>query len=66
MLCSKNQYKIAKENVIMVGDTLTDVNFAKNGSIRMIGVAKSQTNRKILSAHTDTVLNDVSELLGII
>ena len=44
----------------MVGDTLTDMRFAKNAGIRAIGVAKNEKNRKILSTMTDTVVHDVS------
>lgn len=60
------EFNIKKDDVIMVGDTLTDVNFAKNGGIRMIAVAKSQSNKELLLAHTDIVLNNVSELINII
>ena len=60
------EFNIKKNDVIMVGDTLTDVNFAKNGGVKMVAVAKSQSNKELLLAHTDIVLNNVSELINII
>ena len=59
-------FGIKKENVVVVGDTLTDVLFARNAGIRMVGVAKSHKNRQILSEATETVIRDVSELLELL
>ena len=59
--CEK--YGIAKNEVIMVGDTLNDVNFAKRGNVKIIGVAKSKNNRDILSKSADLVMNDISQIL---
>ena len=57
-LCKK--YGLSLDEIVMVGDTLTDMRFAKNAGIRAIGVAKNEKNRKILSTMTDTVVHDVS------
>ncbi len=57
---------ISKSEIIMVGDTLTDANFAKNGGIKMIGVAKSETNKEILAPHTNVVVPDISYIYDIL
>lgn len=49
-----------KSEVVMVGDTLTDLNFAINGGIRSIGLAKTEENKAILLEKTDTVIPDIS------
>lgn len=58
--CGK--YGINKQNAVMVGDTLTDVEFARNGGIRMIGVAKGENNKAILGEFADTVVTDISKI----
>jgi len=57
-ICKK--YKIGKDEIVMVGDTFTDVNFAKNGEIPVICVAKSEVNRRILSRETSIIVPDIS------
>lgn len=57
---------ISKTEVIMVGDTLTDTRFAKNGGIRVIGVAKSDRNKRILEREADVVIPDISHLLDVL
>ena len=63
-ICEK--FGLKKENVIMVGDTLTDVNFAKNAGIKVIGVAKHEFNKKILENNADVVVDDLSYILNLI
>ena len=60
------KFGLNKEQVVMVGDSLTDVNFAKNGCIKFVGVAKGQLNTAFLSAYADTVLPDVSHLSSVL
>lgn len=57
---------IEKENLIMVGDTLTDMRFAQNGGVRAVGVAKTQGNKDVLMTMTDTVIYDVSHIFEVI
>ena len=57
---------LGREQVIMVGDTMTDVRFARNAGIRVIGVAKRPESRALLAEHADAVLCDVSGLLEIL
>lgn len=57
---------IKPENTVMVGDTLTDVSFAKNAGITSIAIAKNERNRGILEPYADIVLSDLSKLLNIL
>lgn len=59
--CQKKH--LLKSEVIMVGDTLTDVRFAKNGGIRVIGVAMNARNQHIMKTEADIVIPDISHLL---
>lgn len=56
--CEK--FNIDKNNAVMVGDTVTDVQLAKNAEIRMIGVAKGYRNKQVLQKATDIVVDDIS------
>lgn len=53
---------VNKERVLMVGDTLTDMNFAKNAGITAIGLAKSNRNKEMLAPFADIVLSRISDL----
>lgn len=55
-----------KTQVVMVGDTMTDVRFARNAGIQVVGVAKHPESRALLAEKTDAVLQDVSGLLEIL
>lgn len=59
-------YGFEKNEVVMVGDTLSDMNFAINGGIRSVGLAKNEENRSIISEKTDTVIPDISYLSKVI
>lgn len=59
-------YGFEKDEVVMVGDTLSDMNFAINGGIRSVGLAKSEENKAILKEKTDTVVPDISYLRTVI
>lgn len=56
---------VSRDRIWMVGDTMTDVLFAKNAGITMIGVGNAN-NRKKLEQDAWAVLQDVSYLPGII
>lgn len=64
MLC--REYGLDKSEIVMVGDTLTDLTFANNGGIRGIGLAADIENKAILFQKTDTVIPDVSHLNEVI
>lgn len=57
---------LSKSEVVMVGDTLTDTTFAKNGGIEAIGVAKCDANRKILAGQIDKVISDLSYIFEVL
>ncbi len=59
-------YGFEKSEVVMVGDTLTDMNFAINGGISAVGIAKSEENRVVLLEKTPTVIPDISHTLKVI
>lgn len=59
-------YGFERSEVVMVGDTLTDLNFAINGNIRSVGLAKTEENKAILMEKTDTVIPDISYLHEVI
>ena len=42
-------FGLEKQNVVMVGDTLTDMRFAKNAGIAAVGLARTEKNRVVLS-----------------
>ncbi len=62
--CAK--YGCTKEETVMVGDTLTDMRFAKNGGVRAVGIAKTEKNARVLLTATDTVVENPSRLLDVL
>ena len=60
-LCEK--YAMSKNELLMVGDTLADVAYAKNGGIEVFGLAKTDENSKILESNgADAVIGEISEI----
>lgn len=59
-LCEK--YGFAKEDMCMVGDSLVDMRFARNGGIKALGVGKSAKNREILSPLAAATAETIVEL----
>lgn len=57
---------VKKELVVMVGDTMTDIHFAKNAGIAVIGIAKTDRNRQILATHADAVIPDLSRIFEVL
>ena len=55
-----------KEHIVMVGDTVTDITFAKNAGIAVIGVAKTEQNKQILAKGADAVINDLSHIFELL
>lgn len=55
-----------KEDVVMVGDTMTDVDFAHGAGLHVVGVAKTAHNTEVLSHDADAVIHDLSELADIL
>ena len=59
-------YGLDNERVIMVGDTLTDVNFARNAGLFSVCLEKSEENRKILEKKADVVISQMSQLCDVL
>ena len=57
---------VSKDSVVMVGDTMTDMKFAKNAGIAAIGIAKNDANKQILAPHAYAVLTDPSHLFDVL
>lgn len=64
VLCE--QFGLAKEEVIMVGDTMTDVNFAKNGGIRVIALAKTDAGKAYFAGQADAVVEGIDKVADVI
>lgn len=57
---------IPKEHILMVGDTVTDIRFAKNAGISVVGVAKTEQNKQILAEGADAVIPDLSHIFELL
>ena len=57
---------VDQANVIMVGDTMTDMRFAKNAGIAAIGIAKQEANTQILAPHAAAVIPDPSRIFDLL
>lgn len=57
---------LSQDQVLMVGDTMTDVRFARNAGIRVVGVARCEAARQVLDGQADAVISDLSQLLDIL
>lgn len=56
------QMNLEKDEIIMVGDTMTDILFAQNAGIGVIGVGANDENRQRLAKHADAVFPDISHI----
>lgn len=56
------EYSLERASLAMVGDTLTDLHFARRGGITGIGYAKDESGKKLLSPFADRVIVDLCEL----
>ena len=61
-----NRLGIGGDRIIMVGDTMTDVLFARAGGLHAVSVSSSEVARARLSGEAELVISNVSELLGYI
>ncbi len=60
------QFEFAPDEVIMVGDTTTDMKFAQNSGVMAVGVAKTNDNKMQLLQFTDCIFKDISYILDIL
>jgi len=52
--------------VVMVGDTMTDLTFARNAGLKMGGLAKTEESSQIFRDRANVIIRDPSELLDIL
>lgn len=64
VLCE--QFGLTKDEIVMVGDTMTDVRFARNGGIRVIAVNKTESGRAFFAGEADAVTEDISGVADIL
>lgn len=57
---------IPAEKAVMVGDTMTDIRFARNAGISVIGVGETANSRERLMPYADAVIPDISHLFDVI
>lgn len=62
--CKKENLSLSE--VVMVGDTLTDAEFARNSGIKSIGIACDEKNIQILEKEVDVVINDISHIFEVL
>lgn len=60
------RFNVNRNHMVMVGDTITDAEFAKNARIPMIGVAKTEQNKRILEPYAHEVVANLSRLLDML
>ncbi len=66
MNCFLKDFSLDKSEVLMVGDTLTDIRFAKNSGVRPISVAKKEEDKNMLLKENDTVVYDISHVIEVL
>ena len=59
-------FGLSKDEVVMVGDSLTDITFAHNGDIKAVAVAKTKENVDFLTGKAAIVVPDISYLKDVL
>ena len=57
---------VPKDRTVMVGDTMTDVRFARNAGICVVSIAQNEQSRTVLLPHADVVITDMTQLADIL
>lgn len=60
------RYGLDKNCVVMVGDTMTDVKFARNAGIKVVSLINKEENIQKIGPYTDFVVDDLSKLLEVL
>ncbi|PUB08331.1 HAD family hydrolase [Paenisporosarcina sp. OV554] len=60
----KEKFSLNEECVLMVGDTLTDVTFARNSNIKVVGVLSGASSKEDLEGKADYILDSVKDIPG--
>lgn len=61
-----DRYNIERDELVMVGDTMTDINFARNGEIMAVGVASNKLDKSIIKKGAAVVISDISQLTNVL
>ena len=59
----KSKFGINSDEIMVVGDTNTDMQFAKNGGALAVGVLSGVDGEEELNKNADLILDDVSQLI---
>ena len=60
------RFGIDPQLAVMVGDTMNDICFARNGGIKVISLADRENHRRFLEPYADVVLSELSALVNIL
>ena len=56
---------LSPDEILMVGDTMTDMKFAENGGVKAVGVTKCEEGRRLLKFKAYTVIDDISKIFDV-
>ncbi len=59
-------FQFTPDEVMMVGDTVSDMRFALSGGAHPIGVAKTEQDQQLIAPYAEQVLHDISRLTDIL
>ncbi|MGH0431052.1 HAD family hydrolase [Bacillus mycoides] len=62
----KEKFSLTEEDVLMVGDTLTDVTFARNSNIKVVGVLSGASRKEDLEGKADYILDSMKDISKIL
>ena len=61
------KFSLSQSEILMVGDTLTDLNYANAGGIEFLGLAKTRENADILVSNgANNITDDISKILNLL
>ncbi|MCP1122335.1 hydrolase [Bacillus sp. AFS018417] len=62
----KEKFSLNEENILMVGDTLTDIKFARNSNIKVVGVLSGASSKEDLEGEADYILDSMKDISKIL
>lgn len=62
----KEKFSLNEEDVLMVGDTLTDIKFARNSNIKVVGVLSGASSKEDLEGEADYILDSMKDITKIL
>lgn len=60
------EYGFDRQDLVMVGDTLTDADFAKNSGIKCIGIVKTEQGKQLLDGKVTAMVEDIALITEVI